>query len=185
MKFFEVNKGQPPEPIQVIVLQPSAWCATYGKRPTDEVAIGLRLPSERELQIAHAEASKEATANDRDGEAAEFRFGEALVCWSLAAALCDVNDATKPYFECADEEVRQAFTPETLRHLWHELEQAQLAASPVRPGATDEEVEELAFRLVEDPTLESLPAGRGARVRRLLRVCREELREASPDPPNR
>lgn len=170
MRFAELKKTAPPP--ETVVLKASAWTSTYPKRPEGEVALGLRLPSERELLTAHAEAVKEA-----DGRAEpdrSFRFQEALICWTLGAALCDPNDADKPFFQRGDEEIREAFPPETLRHLWHELERAQLAHSPVRPEISDEEARELAQRL-------SQGAPTSPRLRRLLRFCLDELADDPPD----
>lgn len=172
MKFRDL----PPAPAGVVVLAPSAWVATYKKRPGGEVALGLRLPSEAELTTAHAQASEEAGQRGRTGEARSWRFNEALLCWTLAAALCDPNDAAKPYFERADEEVREAFHDETLRHLWHELERLRLETSPVRKEATDQELLDLATML-SDGAVARLSATDGARVRRLLRFVLEELAE--------
>lgn len=179
MKFSQLA---PPEPARILTLPPSAWHASYGKRPAGDVALGLRLPSEADVLAAHAEASKEADASGRTGEARAFRFNEALVVWLLAATLCDPNEARKPYFERADEEVREALTPEALRHLWHQLEEAQLSLSPVRPLATDEEAGELGLELLDGDCLAALPTPQATRLRRLLRFCLDELRSADPSP---
>lgn len=169
--------GAPVPADGVVVLPVSAWASTYGKRPGTDTAVGLRLPTEAELITAHAEATREAGA--RTGEARTFRFQEALVCWTLAASLCDPNDARKPLLERADEEVREAFHDETLRHLWHELERLRVAASPVRAELADEEVPALTH-LLDTGALATLPAGAAARVRRLLRFCLDELTAADP-----
>lgn len=156
--------GQPAD--RVVVLQPGAWSALYPKRPEAPVALGLRLPTERELLTAHAEATKEAQGRSDGG----FRFREALVCWTLAAALCDPNNAGQPYLERADEEVRDAFPDETLRHLWHELERLRIETSPTRPEITPEETRDLVELLDGDALDRADP-----RVRRLLRFCLDEL----------
>lgn len=167
MKFSELKKTV--SPLETVVVKPSAWTSSYPKRPEGEVALGLRLPSERELLTAHAEATKEADGRPEPDHS--FRFQEALIAWTLGAALCDPNDAGKPYFQRGDEEIREAFPPETLRHLWHELERAQVAHSPVRPEITDEEARLLA-QLLAQGALERAPA---PRLRRLLRFCLDEL----------
>lgn len=173
MRFVEL----PVAPAGTVVLQPQAWAATYKKRPADAVALGLRLPSEGELITAQAQATEEAAQRGRTGEARAWRFNEALVCWTLAAALCDPNDAGKPYFERADEEVRSAFPDETLRHLWHELERLRLETSPVRKAATDAEVADLAT-LLADGALAAVPEPGATRLRRLLRFVLEEIAQS-------
>lgn len=172
MRFREVVPVTTPS--GVVVLRPVSWSASYKKRPTGDVAIGLRIPSEAELLTAHAQASEEAAQRDRVGEAYTFRFNEALVCWTLAAALCDPNDASKPFFDRADEEVREAFPDTTLQHLWSELERIRVETSPVRKPATDDEVQALAS-LLSDGALDALPEAESTRARRLLRFVLEEI----------
>lgn len=172
MKFRDLSATV--EPAGTVVLRPLDWSATYGKRPAADVAVGLRIPSESELLTAHAQACEEAGRRGRTGDAHTFRFNEALVCWTLAAALCDPNDARKPYLERADEEVREAFPDATLRFLWDELERLRLMTSPVRKAATDDEVRDLATMLA-DGSLSALADGPALRVRRLLRFVLEEL----------
>lgn len=177
MRYRDLQ-GAPVPADGVVVLPVASWSSTYGKRPGTDTAVGLRLPTEAELITAHAEATREA--DGRSGEARAFRFQEALVCWTLAAALCDPNDARQPLLERADEEIREAFPDETLRHLWHELERLRVACSPVRAEATDEEALELAA-LLEGGALAALSPDVAPRVRRLLRFCLDEL-TAAPDP---
>lgn len=162
MKFAQIATP----PTTTVVLKPEAWSSGYAKRPSGEVALGLRLLSERELLTAHAEATKEAEGRPQPDRT--NRFENALVCWALAYALCDPNDARKPYFARGDEEVRDAFPPETLRHLWHELERLKIELSPVRPLLSAEEAEELAQHLTQ-----KLPTN--PRVLRLLRFCLDEI----------
>jgi hypothetical protein len=176
--------GEKPRPARIVTLEPSAWAHNA---PKTKVALGLRPLAQTELMTSQAEAWKEAHANGREGEAAEERFNEALLCWVVGFATTDPNDASKPFFEFGNEQVREQLRPETIRRLWDELELAKAATSPLLPAATDEELAELGALLCGEAPLEGLDPAKALRVRRWARVLLEhldaiELDPASPDP---
>ena len=179
MKFSAaLPPGRPAD--KIIVLPPQAFADAYSKRPQADVAVGLRRLSERETITALTEARKEGSDGGREGEAAIERLNEALLCWSLSFATCDPNDVSKPYFERADEEVREAFPPETLRRLWDELELLHAGGSLLLPEASDTDLAELTECLAEG-ALSALTPPKALRVRRWLRFCLDELRAAADD----
>lgn len=165
-----------PTPVAIVVLKPSAWVVGSGfQPPTADVAVGLRLLSQAEVMTAKSEAEKEATARARSGEEIVDRYNAALLAWGLGYAVCDPNNAAQPYFKFGDESVRQQLTPDAARHLWDELERAQVAASPLRPAASDDDLAELALLLTDPDAWERLPSGDAARLRRWLHFCLDEL----------
>lgn len=173
------TKAKAPEPARVVVLRPSAFVATWQGRPVDEVAVGLRLLSHEETMTAAAEAAKEAVGGGREGDVAEERYRHALCCWTVGYALCDPNDASKPYWPTGDEAVRSRLTPEATAHLFHELELAHVAESPTRPEAGPEDVAVLAGLLATEGPLSALSEGKARRVRRWLGFVLSELTDAS------
>jgi len=175
--YGQLTSEAPLPPAATVLLPAKAWSSNYTARPRDEVALGLRCLSEADALTCEAEAAKEATAGGRSAEEAPERFNEALMVWAVASALCDPNDARKAYFEFGDADVRRAFPPETLKHLFHELELAHLASSPVRPEASEEDLLDLADRLTDPEPFARLTPARAARLRRLLRFCLDELSE--------
>lgn len=177
MNFTEARAAQRPAD-HIVVLSPSAFCDTYQGRPASDVAVGLRRLSEREAMTCMAEARKEAAAGERRGEAAEERFSEALLCWTIGYAACDPNDVSKPYFARGDEEVRDALTPSGLRRLWDELEMLLAAESPLLAPVSDDDLAIAAIALTPE-ALALLPSGKRLRVRRWLRFILDEVQRAA------
>lgn len=175
----KAKPGEKPKPARVVVLEPSAWAQNA---PKTKVALGLRPLAQGELMTSQAEAWKEARSNGREGEAAEERFNEALLCWVVAFATTDPNDAGKPYFEFGNEQVREQLHSDTIRRLWDELELAKAATSPLLPAATDEELAELGALLCGEAPLEGLDPAKALRVRRWARVLLEHLDAVEPAP---
>lgn len=178
MKYSDTKaKKAAPEPATVVPLPPSAWNPTYEDRPTVEAAIGIRMAGHKELMKARAEAAKVAK-----GHPDAARFDEELIVVTLGVCLCDPNDARKPYFEMADEEVRRALTDDGIAHLWQEFERAKIETSPTRPEATDDDLGDLGAMLLTPNRLArsfaQLPLGAEARIRRLCAFVLDELRDA-------
>lgn len=167
MATFAEKKAEQSKPQDIVLLEPSAFRT---KPPKAKVAIGLRLLSQQEVMTAQAESWKEARQGEREGEAMIERFNEALLCWVVATAACDPNNAAKPYFEFADIEVRERLTTDAIRHLWDRFEMAQAAASPLTPPVSDEELANLGVLLCGDAPLAQLNPAHELRVRRWARV---------------
>lgn len=167
------------QPPRVAILSPSAFADTWEAKPTADVAVGLRLLSERELQTAKAEASKtiERMYAGEDGEIfdqekAVEAWNDALVRWAVAYATCDPNDVTKPYFDFAEDVIAAALTPEGIRRLWDEWRVLVEETSPLSPELDAEGIAALVDAL---PRLETLSPNTQRRLRRLLGVCLSEL----------
>ncbi len=166
-------------PPRVAILSPSAFADTWESKPTADVAVGLRLLSERELQTAKAEASKsiEKMYVGDDGEIFDHEkaveaWNDALVRWAVAYATCDPNDVTKPYFDFAEDVIAVALTPQGIRRLWDEWRVLVEETSPLSPELDAEGIASLVGALCR---LDALPPSAQRRVRRLLGACLTEL----------
>lgn len=176
MRFSETTKAAP-TPAGFVVLEPSAYADSWADKPRESVAIGLSPLSEEQAQICKAEAAKWALENYPDlahddpllNEACEDR----LVTLAVARATCSPNDARQPFFQCADDDVPEAFRPDTIRRLWDELERITIASSAVTPEVNAEDLAELRDLL---SYADKLSMKRGARLRKLLAFCLGELR---------
>ncbi|WP_394847403.1 hypothetical protein LZC95_08050 [Pendulispora brunnea] len=140
----------------MIVLPPSAFADRWEAKPDAAVAVGLRLLSERDIQVAKAESSKwvdkmysGADGVIRDVDKAVESWNDCLVRWACALGTCDPNDVTKPYFPAAEDVIGDALTSEGLRRIWDALELLHLEESPVAPEATDAEILALIGRIAE------------------------------------
>ncbi|WP_394849702.1 hypothetical protein LZC95_19895 [Pendulispora brunnea] len=189
-------------PRRCIVLSPAAFADTWSERPSEDVAVGLRLLAERDLQAAKLEASRWVerlySRDDgtlRDPETATEAWNDALIRWACALAMCDPNDVTRPYFRAAEDTIAIALTPDAIRRVWDALEAFHAEESPVAPEATDDEIEELGWSLLP---LEGVVArvldraramGPEATVESIARALQQELqadgRRSFPMPPGR
>jgi hypothetical protein len=175
MNHTQALARTPPRPARVAVLPPASFRTEWAKRPTDDVAIGIRLLSEQEKLTAQAEAFKTATQGGRTGEAASHRYLEEILVWAVAMAAVNPNDERRPWFADGNAEVKLALTPEAIRHLFDEMELAHVAASPTRAAATDEDLAQLAELLRSPDRLLDLHPAKALRVRKWLRFCLDEL----------
>jgi len=150
MKLSEVERT--PAPARIVVLQPSAFADTWPKKPTVEVAIGLRLLSQAEIDVARRNAEREAVGfyeelhgrpRPADPETVGDVYNDAFCMNAVARATCDPNDMALPYWPYADDQVRQALTPEGARQIWDEIVILHKGSSGGRQVATDEEVRHL------------------------------------------
>lgn len=162
MGAFSQQVAASRKPAAVVRLSPSAFADEWPDRPQNGVAVGLSLLSDRALETCVAEAEK---ADDRE---------VAMLRWAVGLALCDVNDASKPYFEMQQDNLQHALRPDAIRHLYDELERATIEASPVRKPADDDDLIELA-RLLASGVIEHLSAPQALRLRKLAAFMADEL----------
>lgn len=163
-------------PLLVRKLELGAFADSWPSRPKDGIAVGLRLLSAEDEQIARTQAARrsaemEAGTSEEDRAAT---YNEELITWAVARAICDPNDvgAPHPILEFPEDQARQAFTSATLRALFDEIELLQITHSPVYVAASDADIDRLPGLLAG---LAKLPRGRAQRARRLLRFVIDEL----------
>lgn len=166
-------------PLTVVTIGPADWSDTWPDKPTQSVAVGLAAFSEANVRTCLGEAIKQADellpkASHADPDWIDAR-NDALMIWALSLSLCDVNDPEKTYFEPQDEDiVASAFRPQTVRHLWDELERASIAKSPIRNAATDDEIAQLS-ELLAAGLISKLVDSQAIRLRKLASFMLDEL----------
>lgn len=174
MSNFTLAQGKaPPKPAHVIVLSPTDFADDWHRRPSAEVAVGLRRVCDRDRQVAEAEATKyvrevyvrEGKVIDQDVAVTEWN--NIFMRWIVATATCDPNDVTRPYFEAAQDIIGSALTPEAILKLWNEYHRFVRRTDAGAPKATDEDLARLG-RLIKAGRVSALKDGIQSEVRRLL-----------------
>lgn len=175
----------PRKPPRIVVLPPSAFAEDWPQRPASSVALGLRLVSERDLQVAMGEARKAARAHLIDEQLTEAdrvvawdAYNDAEVRYAMARATTDPNDVSRPYFLFAEDTIKLALTSEGIRRLWDEYVILSRSSGIDLPQAEDEELERLGRVLQRPGCLDSLEANVQKEVRKL---CAHLLRQIGED----
>lgn len=178
--FADTGAQRDRKPQKIVVLAPSSFAFDYPQRPSDEVALGLRTISERDVQIAKAEASKamirtygEPDGSLRDPEKAFEYWNDAFTTYALARATCDANDIEKPYFPRAEDTIGKALTSEALQKLWAEYSLMSRTTGD-RAKIGDDEAEQLG-KALERGALRGLEAGVQGEVRKCLAWVHEQM----------
>jgi hypothetical protein len=144
------------EPEKTVILPPAAFADDYEKKPTEEVAIGLRRLSHMDLDSGQREAERIAVGfydelrgypRQIDIEGIEQLRNDELLIFAIARACTDPNDVSKLYFRGLEEEVRLALTNEAIRRLWDELVLFTLTGGVQKARATDAEARAVGQRL--------------------------------------
>lgn len=177
---MKLAKAEAPRtPPGFVVVPKSAWATSWAKAPKDDVAIGLRLLSESDVQIARAWAAKKASAmflvDGRLTDSDDFNaaYNDALMRYAVARSACDPNDASAPYWQAAEDVVGVALTSGGVRLIYDAIERMHVAMSPTTPIANDQDVAEL----VELLSLGALgKLANQKQTRKLLFDCLETLR---------
>lgn len=161
------------KPAATVVLSPTDFADDWHKRPSADVAVGLRRVCERDIQIAKAEASKfvrQAYGQEgveRDPDMALQAWDDAFMRWAMAAATTDPNDNGAPYFAAAQDTIGFALTPEGIRKLWTAYHLHVRRTDAATKGVDDAEAARLG-RILTSGALARLEAGEQAEVRRVL-----------------
>ena len=155
------------KPLRVVRLEPDDFATAWQNRPERAIAVGMRLISDTEENVARA-AAVEAVEHPA---VAVAEYNDALVAGIVAAAICDVNDAQRDpeALPCPRDMIRKYLTSKAIRRLYHDLDALVAEASPASRAATDEELDELAD-LIDGGTMTT-------RARRLLAAALDELTE--------
>lgn len=180
MKFRDHLKDNS-QAAHVVTLPPSAFASTFSRRPTADVAVGIRCISGRDVLTAKLEATRAVTSylgegwRQGDGGANEV-WNDVMIRVLVHRGTCDPNDRTIPFdlFGLDDENVKEALTAEATKRLWDEVEAFALSVSPAWPAASEAELERLKAALTEERLIE-LPASKAARIRRLVTFLLSEL----------
>jgi hypothetical protein len=161
-------------------VEPQHFADTWENKPADGFLIGIRVPSEADVQGARAEAIKAARgASVEEDEDRIQVFNDALMCCAVASAICDPSDvsAAHPFFDMPDDMVPLAFKPKTIKYIFDLTEILHIEQSPVFVEITPEEEFKLVSLLSEDDPYQGLDRVRAMKVRRLLHYALELLEE--------
>lgn len=178
--YSESAPQGPRKPSRIVVLTPSAFADGWADKPDTAVAVGLRLISDGDAQVAKASASQQAerwyTGDDdrvHDFEGLTDAYNDGVMRHCIAMAACDVNDITVPYFHAAEDTVREALTPEGVARLFEELQFLHAMSSLKKPPADNEECARLGRILTDGRALDALESD--LEIRKMLAHCLSAL----------
>lgn len=158
-------------------LRPEDFASDWPEKPVVPVLVGLRLPSEDDVQIVRKGAD-EATAALAlsDPESAAHAFNDAVMARGVARSICSEHNVLEahPVLPLAEDTITQALTSRAIRRLYDALERLQVEQSPLAPEASDDELAELSDRIVCGDPLELAPA-EAATFRRFARYMLDLL----------
>lgn len=164
----------------MVILAPTAFAHDWPQRPTGEVAIGLRAISERDTQVAKAEASKwmirtygEPDGSLRDPEKAFEGWNDKVAAYAMARATCDCNDSAKPYFRYAEDMISLALESSAIRYLLAEYT-LMTRSTGDRAQLSDDDATELG-KALEGGALRGLDAATQTECRKMLAWVHEKL----------
>lgn len=182
MSTFAAIASKRPPPGNVTV-PPSAFDATWERRPKSDVCIGLRFISDDDVQSARSQAAKtafqlhpRATSGGLEEQPWSDAYEDALMRWIVARGTCDPNDVTVSWDgwrEAPEDMVGIALTVDGVRLIFDAWERMRVANDVTIPEATDEEIAQLAT--VAHERLGQIGKAEASRVRRLVRFCLNEL----------
>ncbi len=176
----EIREAEGQIPKKIIALLPEHFLETFTKRPTGEVAAGLRLLSQAEEMRCKGEAEAVVKAWSKatgiTGDAAVERYNDELVVHVVACALTSCNKVEEPYFKHAAEAARVKLNSVGLRCVFDQLVDYKASVALVAP-ATDEELATLGAMLCEESPLSDLPPAESLAFRRW---CRQILDRLAP-----
>lgn len=170
--------GKTPAPL-VVELGPGDFASDWQSRPVRPFPVGLRLPSEDDVQTARVQADKRLEALDlKDQGSAVEAWNDALMAFAVARCICDPRDvlSESPLLPLAEDTIGQALTSAAIRRLFDALERLQAEQSPLAPEATDEELVTLAAA-IETGQHHELDDAAGRSFRRFARYCLDLLPE--------
>jgi hypothetical protein len=170
---------------KTFLIEPHHFAATWADKPVEGILLGIRVPSEKDVQGARVEAIKiasNAQVEDDDPDAATIRihaFNDALLALAVSSAICDPKDVTAnhPFFDMPDELVPLALTPKTIQHIWDLTESLHVEQSPVCAEITPEEEVRLIQLLSEDEPYKEVNRVSAMKARRFLRFALDILEE--------
>jgi hypothetical protein len=193
--FIDTSKKAPRKPERIVVIGPELFAFDYKNKPTSEVAIGLRVISENDVQIGRAAASRYMVkmygtddGKIRDPDQAWGCWNDKWLAYAIGRSACDPNDVDKPYFNFGEEGAALALSSEGLRLLWDEY-MLIFRGKGERPQISDEDLLPLAKSLANVELLDAdtlakagLISDEDEDVDDSVYVVRAEPEAASPTP---
>jgi len=181
--FKEARRALGRKPARVQTYPSSIFADTWAGRPTSDVAVGLRVPSDHQVSLARANAARLAVELHPRPEDVELRvasMNDALMREVCAMVMCDANNAHEPYFRAQEDDVATKLTSEGVKRIFDDFERLVLETSPVHREIEDDEIDLLAARLTPE-ALAVMTTSRARRARRLMSFLLDEL--GAPEAP--
>lgn len=175
------GKGGSKTPQRHVTLPPSAFSDKWSGKPSGNVAVGLRIVGQAQVETARGEAAKTAwELHDKPGDvvAREVAYEDRLMAWIVAFAACDPNDRTVSKF--TPDGIVQELQPDGIRRLYDEFEAFAIEQSPLVAPATDHQIETL-IAAIAAGAIDNLQRARAVRVRKLLSFILAELATAATE----
>ena len=165
---------------KVFRIEPHHFADTWENKPIDGIDLGIRVPSEFDIQGARTEALKTArnAAVDEEEDRVQI-FNDTLMCCAVASAICDPNDVTThhPFFDMAEDVVPLALKSKTIQYIFDLIEALHVEQSPVFSEINADEERRLAEILIDDAPYAGLNRVSAMKARRFLRMALEILEE--------
>lgn len=165
---------------KTFLIEPKHFADTWENKPLDGILLGIRVPSEADVQGARTEALKMARGAlvDDDSDRVQV-FNDTLMCCAVASAICDPNNvsAHHPFFDMAEDMVPLALTPKTIQYIFDLIEALHVEQSPVFQEITLEEEARLADILTQDAPYAGVERVAAMKARRYLRMALDILEE--------
>lgn len=172
-----VDKAAPPKKTPApksVPLSPNAFASTWPDRPSVPVPIGLRLPSQEDIQHARSEGSRVAWERHPDDPDEDNRvdvFNETLMRVLIARATCRPDDVMRPFWDAPEDNIFLALNEGGVRFLWEELENLRVELDAFAVDPSEEELDALVDAVTDGTVWGRMPYSEAMRARRLLRHC--------------
>jgi hypothetical protein len=184
------DSARPSRPITTMVIPPSAFAEGWERRPTAAIAVGLRLLSELDAQIATRDGATSTVKFLNLAEPGVTRLSpedendiylSRIMGMAIARSVCDPNDILKMHDDlpALEDHVFRYFTPAGIKLVFEALQLAGAQHNPLSPTATDEDLALLVAHL-QAGTIAALPRAEQLAIRRLLGCALEPLRVKAP-----
>lgn len=155
---------------------PEAFADTWELRPTTPMRIGVRLLADGDYDKARAAAARLAADNHpTDPESRIEAFNEALMQWVVARGTCKADDVSQPFWQCPQDIVPIALSPDGLRLLFDAIEELKIEKTPLGREADDAALQSLGTLLQIEGVRTVLVRDGSKRLRRLLQHVLDEV----------
>jgi hypothetical protein len=176
------------KPARLATLGPEHFADTWSGKAKGAVCVGLRRLSELDEQSVYREATREAEAAMQDAPDPEKEarfvetFNDAVLRIGVGRCLCDPNDVSQPHetFPVAEDMVGHALTHEAILGLFEQVKAVTVQTSPLYREASDDELQELAWAIL-DGRVGELPPLQQATARRFAGYVLDDLGAVKED----
>jgi len=178
--FRQLLESKDRIPERHVVIKKNFFKTDWQSIPAEDVALGLRRVADGDISTAKAEAAKYAVEMADNREDQIELYEDALMRWVIIFGTCDANDfnMASPLFEGSEENVRNALTSQAIRYVFDAVDAFHVETGPFTRTLSDDEIVELAKRLMNGPLPTSMGRSSLLRVRKLLGFVQSEIETA-------